>query len=690
MRSILLFTVCLLGAASAALAQDDVLTPHKLAELRAVTSAKISPDGQWVAYTVAIPRNPLTEDDGSSRSQLHVVNRESGESRPFVTSEDGVGGVTWTHDSRALVFTSKRGDDENSSLYRLPIDGGEARKVLELEDRSIRTFRIAPDGRTVAMLSTDPDSDDRKKEKKQGFKQEIYEEDLPFSRVWVGEMSLGGEATADPRRLSFEGHAYDIRWSPNGDRLAVHKAPTPLVDDQYMQQRVFIVSPENGSIIAKIDNPGKLGPASWSPDGKQLAIVAGSELHDGSAARLLIANTENGRFRALLPGFEGDFAEAHWHSTGLVLLGSKGVWSTLARMEGGQGQPELLLPQEGPIIHSFSMSDDGQQFAFVADTPNHPNEVYTASVPGGSMRRLTNSNPWLDGIRLAKQEVVTYKARDGLDIEGLLVRPLDEVEGQTYPVILCVHGGPESHYSNGWLTAYSRPGQVGAAQGFATFYQNYRGSTGRGLEFLKSSQGDPAGKEFDDVVDGIDALVEMGLADPKKIGVTGGSYGGYATAWCSSYYSDRIAAGVMFVGISNKISKVGTTDIPNEEYCVHALHRPWEDWDFFLKRSPIYYAGQCKTPLLILHGKDDPRVDPGQSREMYRHVKLRTETPVRLVHYPGEGHGNRKAGARLDYNLRMMRWFQHFLQEGGTKIPEYALDHSDPSEAQTETTGGTP
>ncbi len=159
--------------------------------------------------------------------------------------------------------------------------------------------------------------------------------------------------------------------------------------------------------------------------------------------------------------------------------------------------------------------------------------------------------------------------------------------------------------------------------------------------------------------------------------MTGGSYGGYATAWLSTRYSDRIAAGVMFVGISNKISKVGTTDIPDEEFYVHALHRPWEDWMKMLERSPIYHAGQSKTPLLILHGKDDPRVHPGQSRELYRHMKLRSKAPVRLVLYPGEGHGNRKAAARLDYNLRMLQWIEHYLTGTGGAPPAMELDYAE-------------
>jgi dipeptidyl aminopeptidase/acylaminoacyl peptidase len=319
-----------------------------------------------------------------------------------------------------------------------------------------------------------------------------------------------------------------------------------------------------------------------------------------------------------------------------------------------------VLPTGGPIFASFSASANGT-VAFVANTAAHPNEVYL--LRGTTLRRLTDSNPWLKDVPMAKQEVVTYSARDGRSISGILIRPAGETAGTRYPLITVVHGGPEAHVSNGWVTGYNNPGQYAAARGYAVFYPNYRGSTGRGIEFAYSSQGDLAGKEFDDVVDGVDHLIRIGLVDSARVGVTGGSYGGYATAWMSTYYSNRFAAGVMSVGISNNISKWGTSDIPEELFLVHSRKRIWDYWEDNLKRSPIYYVDRSRTPLLILHGKDDTRVHPGQSLELFRHLKVRKPTlPVELVLYPGEGHGNRNATARYDYHLRMMGWFDTHLK----------------------------
>jgi dipeptidyl aminopeptidase/acylaminoacyl peptidase len=301
-------------------------------------------------------------------------------------------------------------------------------------------------------------------------------------------------------------------------------------------------------------------------------------------------------------------------------------------------------------------------------------------------QRVTQSNPWLAGMRLAKQEVVRYRARDKLEIEGLLIRPLGETPGARYPLIVTVHGGPEAHYRNGWLTSYGNPGQVAAARGFAVFYPNYRGSTGRGIAFSKLSQADPAGKEFDDLVDGVDHLVATGLADRARVGITGGSYGGYASAWGATYYSERFVAAVVFVALTDLVSRIGTTDIPNEEHLVHALHWPWEKnpktrqdgWRMALERSPVYHAGKSRTPTLILGGTADPRVHPSQSLELYRHLKLRGRAPVRLVRYPGEPHGNRRAAAKLDYNLRMLQWMEHYLKGPGGAPPPMDLDYTEP------------
>jgi dipeptidyl aminopeptidase/acylaminoacyl peptidase len=286
-------------------------------------------------------------------------------------------------------------------------------------------------------------------------------------------------------------------------------------------------------------------------------------------------------------------------------------------------------------------------------------------VPGkGKLKRMTNLSPWVADRKLGKREVVRYQARDGLEIEGLLNFPVDYEAGKRYPMVVAVHGGPESHHRNNWRTYYSRPVQVLNGRGYFVFLPNYRSSTGYGIDRPLSTLGDAAGTEYDDIADAIEYFVDQRMVDPAKVGLGGGSYGGFAAAWFATYYTDLVKAVVMFVGISDLVSKRSTTDIPWEELLVHSGEKLEEMWELSLKRSPIYYAHQSKTASLIIGGAADKRIHPSQSLEMYRRLKMNDHPAVRLVRYPGEGHGNRKMPGRRDVALRTLRWYDWYLKDG--------------------------
>lgn len=663
---------CLAVLASIPL-RAEVFTPQHVARIRSVTSVAMAPDGSRVAYVLGVPRRPLTDEDGPAWAELHVVTRD-GASRAYVSGEVNVSGVAWTRDGRSISFLAKRGKDEHRGLYQIPAEGGEAQRLLAFAT-DITAYAWSPDGKRVAFLAAEEAPKKLRDQEKKGFTQEVLDESAKPVRIWVA--AVGDEAK--PRLLDVKGSASDLSWSPVGSSLAVALAPTALVDDSLMSRKAAIVDADSGKVVAQIANPGKLGPMAWSADGRTLAYASAADVHDPSAGRLMAVSSTGGASSDLLPGYEGNVAHIAWLDADVVMfVGDEDTQTVFSRVgRDGKGRKPLIGP-EGFVLTGVDLSKDGQSAAFPCQAPDQPSEVCVATHESPKPRRLTNSNPWLAGMSLARQEVVKFKARDGLALEGILVHPLEEKPGQRYPLILTVHGGPESNDRNGWVTSYSNPGQLGAARGFAVFYPNYRGSTGRGVAFSKMSQKDPAGKEFDDLVDAVDHLVKMGLVDTAKVGVTGGSYGGYATAWCATRYSSRFAAGVMFVGISDLISKAGTTEIPEEEYLVHALQRPWENWTFMLERSPIGHLKEAKTPLLILDGKDDPRVHPSQSLVLYRYLKAMNQAPVRLVYYPGERHGNARAAARYDYNLRMMQWFEHYLKGPGGAAPAYEIEYGTP------------
>ncbi|MDZ7716412.1 MAG: S9 family peptidase [Balneolaceae bacterium] len=669
-KSLLLILVAFFLTQNAYSQEDNTgLTPQQVAKIKTVDDAVISSDGNYIAYLLDVQADP-TEKNERSSNHLYLMNLMTGESTPFVTTMS-VSSIDFRPKHEAVTFLGKRDDDETTSLYQMSLSGGEALKIFSFKT-SIAGYSWASDGNHLAFMAGDPGMI-KKKESPLPYQPEVYEENLTQHRGYVTNVA---KANHPPHKMMIEGSIYQMKWAPNNKKLAIAVAPTPLVDDYYMAQQVKIVDHHGKEVLGEVDHKGKLGQIAWSPDGNHLALTAGADINDPIAGRLFVVSSDGGSPTNILPDFKGMVEQVKWTGNKtLHYLSSEGVWSAYKSINQDGSQKKTIIEPGGPILHSFSRAGNGTT-AFIADSPTHPSELYIMKKTDNKAKRVTHSNPWMKDISFGKQEVVTWQARDGKQLQGVLVYPLNHDAEKRYPLITVVHGGPESHYNNGWVTDYSDPGQVGAANGYFVFYPNYRGSTGRGEAFAKSSQGDLAGAEFDDIVDGVDELIKVGAVDGEKVGVTGGSYGGYATGWMATKYTNRFAAGVMFVGISDNISKWGTSDIPEELYLVHARKRIWDDYQFFLERSPIYYAGQAKTPLLIMAGKEDTRVDPGQSYELYRHIKTRTNTPVRLVLYPGEGHGNARATARFDYNLRMMRWFNQYLK-GEKQRPDSEIDASE-------------
>lgn len=663
------------AVAALTLAGDEAtpLTTADLFRMKAVTSATIAPDGSAVACLVSVPRDPLAGKDGPSWSELWVAGRD-GKPRPWIGGEVNVGAVQFTPEGRHLAFLAKRAGDKSKSLYLLPLDGGEARKAYEA-DVDLASVAFHPKLDRIAFLAT-PEDKARKEASDKGFSQEVFEEDWRSAQLFVADLGTGG---AKAKALPLDGHPSDLQWAPDGKRILVAVAPNPGVDASYMRRKLRVLDAETGAVVTELEHEGKLGMATFSPNGKLIAFISARDLHDPQQGRLMVANAGGGFTKELLPDFAGHFVScAFVDDETLIYLADKGCETLVGRVKADGAANAELLADKGFVVTSLSIAKDGKRAALIGSSPAFLNELFTLD-SAGKQTRLTNLNPWLAQRKLGEQEVVRWKARDGLEIEGLLVRPVGRKAGdggEKVPLVVIVHGGPESHYRNGWLTRYSEPAQVLAGKGYAVLLPNYRASTGRGVEFSMLDHKDPAGKEFDDLVDGVDFLVASGLVDGAKVGVTGGSYGGYASGWCATKHTARFAAAVMGFGVSDLLSMSGTSDIPEEHFLVHHRMHIWDDWQLFLERSPIYHAKESKTPLLILAGKADPRVPPSQSMELYRYLEVAGHPAVRLVQYPGEGHGNARAASRLDYHLRLLQWFDHYLKGPGGAPPAMELDYT--------------
>lgn len=651
-------------------AAERDITLEETITVQRVSQAVTSSDGELTAFTRIRPRTPYQDDDGPAYVELFVVNA-AGEKTPFITGDLRIGQIAFSHDDKHLYYLAQRGSDRHTSLYRIPVTGGESTRVYQ-HDVAMGSFSLSSDGNYVAFLAREKGPEKAEELARKGFRAQVYEETIRKTQVWLLSLT---DTDAKAQVIERDDHVHSVQFRPEHAQLLLRVAPTPLVDDDLMLSQYVIIDTE-GSNVVSIQSEGKLGRAAFAPNGQQLAFIGAEDKHDPKEGRLYLADLSNGAIRDIAPGFPGHVNDVIWMSNEDVLwLADINVETDLRKTNIRTQQTSTVVPAERKIFTRVVFAHESGLLTTIAHHASHPTEV--VQWRGEELVRLTDSNPWLNDVRQPRQTVVQHEARDGLLLEGILVYPHDYTPGERVPVIMSIHGGPEAHVRNGWNNSYSNPIWYAAQQGFATFFPNYRGSTGRGVTFSKLGQNDYAGKEFDDIVDAKEHLVAIGLADPDRVGITGGSYGGYASAWGATKQTEHFAASVMFVGISNNLSKFGTTDIPNEMYLVHARSYPWDKWQWYLERSPIYWAEQARTPILIMHGAEDTRVHPSQSMELYRYLKVHGNVPVRLVLYPGEGHGNQRAASQLDYAMRLMQWMNYYLIEEGDDIPPYELPHAE-------------
>jgi len=674
MKPILLLSLTCLVLTSIVEAKpaNTTVTLKQIIEKNLVGGGQISPDGKYVAHSYIVPRKTYVAEDGPVYVELHVTSLD-GNVRKFITGEVNILSVQWSSDSHYIYYRAKRDDDKFMGIYRIAIDGGESEKIASIKS-NIASYSINHDSTKLVYLAKPVAPKSVEKLAKKGFKANVYEESVKKSDAYeVDLFDLKKEHT----KLAIDDHILSVEFSPKNNALLMRVAPTALIDDNLTTSKYRVYNLK-GKITQAFKTEGKLSTAHWSKNASKVAMIGAEDKNDPSAGRLFIADVKSGKISEPVKNYLGQVNDIEWISDYQVaFLGHIGTKSEVSVVNLDTQAVTTKIAAGDVVIRSIDVDDSGTRLIGFGSSDKHPRELYDLS--SNSPKQLTHSNAWLENITMPKQETITYKARDGLELQGVLIYPLNYKKNKRYPLIMMVHGGPESHISDSWLDSYSYPIKYAAAKGYAVFLPNYRGSTARGVEFSKMGQADYAGAEFNDLVDAITHLTKMGLVDKKRVGITGGSYGGYASAWGATALSEHFAASVMFVGISNQLSKFGTTDIPKEMYNVHARNYPWDKWQWMLERSPIYHTDKAKTPLLIMHGDSDTRVHPSQSMEIYRYIKTRTETPVRLVFYPGEGHGNRKAAAQLDYSIRLMRWMDFYLKGKNkhNEIPPYEINHDE-------------
>jgi dipeptidyl aminopeptidase/acylaminoacyl peptidase len=293
------------------------------------------------------------------------------------------------------------------------------------------------------------------------------------------------------------------------------------------------------------------------------------------------------------------------------------------------------------------------------DSANVP-DVWTVDLDGGGeLTRRTHCNPELEAAQLGTTEIVRWASDEGVEVEGILIKPSSYQAGQRYPLVVQVHGGPTWQWVNGFYANWHDWAQMLAGRGYAVLLPNPRGSTGRGPEYSNANFGDVGGGEYRDMLAGVDAMIERGIADPDGLGIGGWSWGGYMTAWTVSQ-TTRFKAAVMGAGLPNMISDNSIGDIPSANLS-YFEQTAYHDPDSYYDRSAIKHIRNATTPTLILHGEADKRVNMWQGVEMYMALKT-LGVPTQLVTYPREPHGIQERKHQLDLMRRVVEWYDRYLQ----------------------------
>jgi len=643
-------------------AQDKVLTPELILTIRQATDAQISPDGSRIVFQVARPR-AADEKLGAAIPELWLVPA-GGEPTRFTTSEAGESSAQWSPDGRTIAFLSRHPGSEHTQVHLIPADGGEARRLTYAEN-SVVAFKWSADGKWIAFTVTDPKTKEEQEAERKGKDWIVADRNYKHIRLYAIEVASKKSHIVTTTDMT----VHDFDWSPDGRQLVVAAAETPTVDDSFMKLKIQTVPLSGGAPKLVSKTAGKLSQPRWSPDGKWIAWLGVTALNDPFAGSVFVAPAAGGEHENLTPGYEGTAVSLSWvpkESSALAFIGIERQ-DTKAYTLALPAKNRTPIPTGGlSLLGGLSFSGDGRRVAFAASAPSHPPEIFVADVSvaesgGSSPKRLTKLNPQLDDVSLGQQEIVRWKSIDGLDVEGVIVKPVGYRASQRYPVVMQPHGGPEGADLNGWLGVYSRWGQMLAGRGFVTFYPNYRGSIGRGAKYAMADHRDLMGKEFQDMLAGLDHLVNLGIADAGRIGVGGGSYGGYTSAWAATYGSERFKAAIMWMGISNWHSMTGTSDIFLENSTVHWDAIMYDNYSLYWERSPLAHIKRANTPTLIIHGAADPRVPISQSQEMYTALKWKG-VPAQFVTYPREGHGVAERAHQEDFMRRVIGWFEQYLK----------------------------
>ncbi|MFD0049593.1 S9 family peptidase [Actinomycetes bacterium NPDC127524] len=655
------------------------ITAEDLYQLKSVTDPQLSPDGSLIAYI----QTSIDDETDKYLSNLFVYSLLSRKTVQWTFGNFRHSSPRWSPDGQSLAFLSNR--TGKNQIYLMSTYGGEAKQLTDFT-YGASTPIWSPDsallltgcglktGESLESVHDKENKDDRSegliyhsikyKADGKGYLNEVFQQ-LVIVNVQTKEFKLLTEGNRD---------YHPSGWSPDGSKVVYHTDEAEDRDYRYISD-VFIMEAATKEKENVTNGRGVFYGAKWSPDGRYLIMQGHEAEYKGATlAKIWLFQTEDHSFSCLTDGWDvevGDMAIGDFQigaadpglmwtkdSAGFYFLisdhGNTGVY--YGTIEGAM-YPSILESQH---VYGLSINPETHHAAVAISLPDQPGDLFTYNLSTGEKEQITFVNePFLKDRFLSKAEPIVFQSADGLDIHGWMMKPVNFQEGQKYPLILEIHGGPHAMYANSYFHEF----QSLVSEGYAVLFTNPRGSHGYGQEFVNAVRGDYGGMDYADLMAAVDhALSTYDFIDSKRLGVTGGSYGGFMTNWIVGH-TDRFKAAVTQRCISNWLSFYGVSDIgyyfTEWEVGGDILDDPEKLWH----HSPLKYAKHVTTPLLLLHGEKDFRCPIEQSEQFYVALKRQKKEAV-LVSFPDQTHEVSRSGApkmKLQHVQQIRDWFKKYL-----------------------------
>ncbi|PYT16109.1 MAG: hypothetical protein DMG59_11600 [Acidobacteria bacterium] len=636
---------------------------------------QISPDGKWVAYTVTsvdqkanrrVSRIWLTAIDGSHPPV------------PFTSESASSMSPRWSPDGRFVAFLSGR-DGGRNQIWLLSRNGGEARRISNFENGA-SSIEWSPDSTRIACLTRTGPPPSKSSDVRHYTHANYKFNDTGYFDERRSHVAIVDVKSGAPKQITDGDDWNDTEphWSPDSARVAFVSNRTSKEFDFDHNTDIWVVPAAGGALTKISDHEGPDRSPRWSPDGRRIAFLGAVDEED--QPKIYVAPSEGGKPSTVVnKDFDQTVSEMVWAEQGKAIYFGSGVKGEthVYRLDVATGQIRPLT--SGPRgVHGFAAHDASGKLVYIANDFEHLDDLYARDDAGGPERQLTHLNAELwSKLSLAKVERVPYTAEDGLPIDGFLVKPVGWEPGKKYPMVLSIHGGPAGMYGVDWFHEF----QVYAGRGWAVFFCNPRGSTGYGRKFQRAVALEWGGKAYTDIMTGVEQVLKRNpWIDRDRLGVTGGSYGGFMTNWIITH-TNIFKAAVTLRSISNFISDDGTRDGAyghERDFGGDIFH----NFDLYWKYSPLKYVANVKTPTLVLHSDNDYRVPIEQGEQWFRalqHYRVTSE----FVMFPRENHNLTRNGEpkHLVESLNWQcYWFDRFLNgnEGAKRPTELAAASTAP------------